>query len=213
MAIKKEDLIYSKFLRYKRFIKDGTKLKSSYWFLECKCGAEYMRGMGLVHAKSLCITCTKTKASTKHGGQGTPEYCSWDCMIQRCTNPNNISYKNYGGRGIVVCDRWRDFRNFYADMGNRPEGTTLERIDNNKNYEPDNCKWATQYEQGRNKRNNRIVEYNGKKYCLTDLANKFGLKFDTLSSRLNLGWPIEKALHEPINQNTYDNFHGHRKVN
>lgn len=92
----------------------------------------------------------------KHGhncvGKRSSEYCSWIHMIQRCENRNVINYKDYGGRGIKVCERWHDFRNFFADMGHRPEGLTLERLDNDGNYEKSNCVWATRKEQAINKR-------------------------------------------------------------
>ena len=83
----------------------------------------------------------------------TPEFKCWDSMLQRCSNPNHESYFRYGGRGIKVCQRWSKFENFFTDMGKRPSGLTLERINNNGNYTPKNCKWATWKEQGQNKRN------------------------------------------------------------
>lgn len=88
----------------------------------------------------------------RHGMHNTPIYRVWEAMIQRCTNPNNARWADYGGRGITVADRWRDFVNFYADMGPRPDGLTLDRIDVNGNYEPGNCRWATYKEQRANVR-------------------------------------------------------------
>jgi hypothetical protein len=94
----------------------------------------------------------------RHGKTGTPVYKRWSAMLGRCRNPNNPGYKHYGGRGIAVCERWLLFENFYADMGDVPLGLTLERIDNDAGYSPDNCRWATRTEQGRNKRNVKLTE-------------------------------------------------------
>jgi hypothetical protein len=102
------------------------------------------------------------------GGKTSREYSSWNAMIQRCTNPNEIGYKNYGGRGISVCERWFDFANFFADMGARPDRMTLDRIDVNGNYEPSNCRWATYSDQLRNRRRSpvgsRAKDITGRKF-------------------------------------------------
>ena len=95
-----------------------------------------------------------------HGMHGTPVYRTWESMIHRCTNPNNRCFKYYGGRGIQVCERWRKFMDFYADMGNRPEGLTIDRVNNNGNYEKSNCKWATRLEQADNRRIQKITMSN-----------------------------------------------------
>jgi hypothetical protein len=98
----------------------------------------------------------KKRRKTRHGYTGTPTYRSWACMCQRCTNPNNDCYPWYGGRGIKVCKRWLTFKNFLADMGERPAGATLDRIDVNGNYEKNNCRWASAAVQARNKRSNTL---------------------------------------------------------
>lgn len=123
-----------------------------------------------------------------HRKYKTPEYGTYRTMKQRCLNKNNPAYKNYGGRGITVCDRWLgSFNNFYQDMGNKPNNTSLERINNNLGYSPDNCKWATSNEQNNNRRNVHI--YKGK--TISDWADLTGIKKKTIRARLtsyNWGW-------------------------
>lgn len=136
--------------------------------------------------------------SEYHGFGNTPTYRSWAGMIQRCTNFSDPRYKDYGGRGILVCNRWRSFQNFFKDMGNRPEGTTLDRIDNNGNYEPENCRWATPKEQSRNTSFNHLITHNGKTQSLVSWADETGINQRTLYARISrLGWSIEKALTVP----------------
>lgn len=125
----------------------------------------------------------------------TPVYKTWCSMIARCNPNNKKDAKYYSDRGITVCDRWKNFINFYADMGDRPEGMTIERIDNNKGYQPDNCKWSTRKEQNRNMRSTRIIEFNGTSMCLTDWAERLGIPRTTLQKRLK-ELPINIALME-----------------
>jgi len=129
---------------------------------------------------------------------------SWETMRRRCVVPHASDYPNYGGRGIKVCNRWLDsFENFLADMGLRPEGTTLDRIDNNGDYEPTNCRWADDFQQQRNKRSNRILEFNGLRLTTTEWANRIGIKKSALRMRLDSsGWSIERALLTPPAPNT-----------
>ena len=115
-------------------------------------------------------------------------------MRCRCRNPRDKSYHSYGGRGIACCERWDLFENFHDDMGPCPAGASLERIDNNDDYCPENCRWATPLEQGRNKRNNHILTFRGESKCLTAWAEEMGLDYRTLLARLRAGWTVERAL-------------------
>lgn len=124
-------------------------------------------------------------------------YDVWRHMIQRCTKETHPDYHNYGGRGIKVCQRWLDsFENFLADKGIKPNGLTLDRIENNGDYTPENTKWATYSEQLRNTRNSRMITYEGKTMCLTDWAKHTGLGKQTILGRIHAGWPTER-LFEP----------------
>jgi len=124
---------------------------------------------------------------------------SWVAMRSRCLNTDHPSYQNYGGRGITVCDKWMTYEGFVEDMGVRPDGLSLERLDNDGNYEPSNCVWATRKEQNRNHRRNQWIEYNGQKKIIEDWAELTGLNTSTLRKRLARGWSVERALKtEPI---------------
>ena len=122
-------------------------------------------------------------------------------MIRRCENPKAKNFPRYGGRGITVCERWRtSFEAFLSDMGSRPEGKTLDRIDNEGNYEPSNCRWATASEQQRNMRSNQWVEFNGERMIVTDWARRLGISHGTLRHRLARGWSVELAFTTPVKQ-------------
>jgi hypothetical protein len=127
------------------------------WLCRCDCGAEHIvRGSSLHTGYSTSCGCIRReklkKLLTKHGMSEARVYGVWEAMVQRCTNPNNADYDNYGGRGITVCEDWRSFENFFADMGEPPPGLTLDRIDNNGNYEPGNCRWTSYSVQLKNRR-------------------------------------------------------------
>jgi hypothetical protein len=139
----------------------------------------------------------------KHGhaqrNHHTPTYRAWSSMKTRCYNPKHKYYKYYGGRGIVVEDpRWLDkrygFKNFMTDMGEKPTGLTLERINNNKGYCKANCRWATRKEQANNIRSNRILEFNGEKKTIAQWGEALGIPCQTLMYRLNVGKPTEEVL-------------------
>ncbi|MGL4363318.1 MAG: hypothetical protein ACRCSG_08665 [Cellulosilyticaceae bacterium] len=120
-------------------------------------------------------------------------------MRERCNSINCEAYKNYGGRGIKICPQWNKFENFVSDIGNKPTiNHSLDRIDNNKDYSKDNCRWVLRSEQSRNRRSNRFYEYNNEKLCLLDLAMKYKIKRETLTKRLNTGMSIIQAIETPI---------------
>jgi hypothetical protein len=119
-------------------------------------------------------------------------------MLERCGNPKNKRFKDYGARGIVVCERWKVFADFLSDIGRKPSRDhSIERVDNDKGYAPDNAIWATNREQTRNTRRNVLLEYNGATMCLNDWASKVGINRVTIAYRLKRGWTIEKALTIP----------------
>lgn len=125
----------------------------------------------------------------------TPEYRCWDRMLTRCSNKNDKSYKNYGARGISVCERWHKLANFIADMGPRPSRKhTIDRIDNDGNYEPGNCRWATRLEQGSNKRTNRFLNIGGLRMTLTEASRRFSISEATVRQRLKRGWSEDEAV-------------------
>ncbi len=134
---------------------------------------------------------------TIHGFCGTRVYRAWHEMHRRCEDETRPGFQNYGGRGITVCDRWDTFENFYADMGEPPEGTSIDRIDNDLGYSPDNCRWATKKEQNRNQRTNRLLTFQGETLPLAAWAERVGLTAGMIYLRLKKGWSVERALSEP----------------
>lgn len=189
----------------------GPKQKAYHSYLvECVCGSRSLKLrqalVGLYKAKSCgCLVrgySAKRYATeiTKHGKSGSLIYKRWRAMITRCNNASQVGFKSYGGRGITVCDRWLNFNNFYKDMGEPPfPGATLDRIDNNANYEPTNCKWSTRVEQGSNKRNNRMITFQGETRTLSEWARKTNLPMKTLWCRIfQRSWSVERALSEPL---------------
>jgi hypothetical protein len=129
-------------------------------------------------------------------------YTSWANMIDRCLNKNAPNYRRYGKRGIAVCRRWRMFANFLADMGERPAGLTLGRIDNSKGYEPRNCKWVSMREQANNTRRNVRLQHDGKTMTMSEWAREIGLDPRALRRRLVAGWSVARALSTPNQRRT-----------
>lgn len=136
----------------------------------------------------------------KTAGKYSPEYSIWMNLRARCNNPKNNRYHRYGARGIRVCDRWmEDFLNFLEDMGRRPSPDhQIDRIDNNGDYTPDNCRWATRAEQSRNRSTSRFLEFAGQRLTLAEWGALTGIGMKTLHMRLKDGWPVERALTESV---------------
>jgi hypothetical protein len=138
----------------------------------------------------------------RHGGacgKKSRTYQAWLSMKRRCYNARCPNYARWGGRGITVCDRWRQsFTNFLADMGRCPDGYSLDRIDNDGNYEPSNCRWATREQQMRNNRRNRLLTHDGRTQCLAAWSKEVGIRFLTLYYRLKRGWSVAETLTKPV---------------
>lgn len=189
-------------LRLDRVIRTEKSIRT-YWWCECECRKIWSANAGqLKHIKSCgCLArVALLKSVTTHGRKGTVEHNTWNRIQQRCTNSNAPDYPRYGGRGIQMCERWRNsFEAFYADMGARPgKGYSIERKENNGHYEPDNCRWATAKEQSNNRRNNHPVTHNGKTLTLTQWAEIKKMNPSTLSSRFQKDMGVEDALNTPI---------------
>lgn len=184
---------------------DGVILESGHRHVMCRCSCgieKLIKADNLVrgHTKSCgCIALERLSARSRtHGhasGRVSPTYRIWSGMIDRCENANTPCFVNYGGRGISVCARWREsFKNFLADMGERPAGMSIDRIDNDGNYEPDNCRWASKTEQGRNKRSNRLVEFGGQRLTVPEWAEKLSVPQYRLYGRLYRGWADSEII-------------------
>lgn len=161
------------------------------WMCQCDCGAsKEMKPCDLISGKSVSCGCLRAERlreglHVRHGQYASPTNKSWSSMIQRCTNANDPVYQKYGAKGITVCDRWLSFENFLTDMGDRPDGTTLDRWPNEKgNYEPGNCRWATPLQQSNNQTRNYRVEYMGVTYTIRELSEVTGIPYVYLRNRV-----------------------------
>ncbi len=173
----------------------------------CDCGSEtvvLLNSLRFARTRSCgCIaneaTATRNRRNATHGMSASPEFAVWRSMKQRCSNENHVAYSLYGGRGITVCDLWRDsFERFWKDMGTRPSlAHSIDRIDNDGNYEPGNCRWATVVEQGRNKHNNVLLTHHGDTMCLVEWAELIGVSPEAITARLRRGWSVEDAVTTP----------------
>lgn len=175
------------------------------WRCICDCGTEKLvtRNSLTTGSSKSCGCLVKDGNNLRHGMKGTRTYNIWQCMRQRCYDSKNRSYCYYGELGIKVCDRWlNSFEAFFEDMGECPEGMSIDRIDVTKNYTPENCRWANAKQQSNNRRNVIRYEYNGSKLTLPELSDLTGLPYDVLKSRVRKhGWSIEKAVTTPHKKN------------
>jgi hypothetical protein len=177
------------------------------WECICDCGTKFTAGTSSLRSgRHNSCGCLHREICTKHGQAGKPgqwrtqsrAYRSWQCMKSRCLNENNEAFHHYGGRGITIDPRWIEFTAFIADMGNPPtELHTIERIDNNGNYCKSNCRWATHREQQFNRRNSRIVTFNGEHRAVAEWIQLLGLSEHRIRGRLKAGWDFEEAVTTP----------------
>lgn len=194
-----------------RVVKRATSKgrRGARWHCACDCGGTSVVGASALrsgHTQSCgCLQRERTAAAARissriHGMTNSPEFRSWLAMLSRCRNPNATGYDRYGGRGIAVCERWDDFTLFYSDMGPRPSLThSLDRIDKNGDYCPDNCRWATKEEQANNRRDNQIVIIDGAETTLRRALRQTGNIVDrkTAWRRIQRGWQHEQAITVP----------------
>jgi hypothetical protein len=185
----------------------GNSGKFAAWLCRCVCGSEVVVGGNKLRGgrrKACGVNGHRWKSQQvrAQGGMTTQfpsEYQSWLNMFARCTDPESKNFKNYGARGITICDRWNEFKNFMLDMGRKPHPRhTIERDDVNGNYEPANCRWIARKDQGRNKRNSVFVTYQGKRLLLIDLVEDLGLSRSIVYGRLKAGWTLAQAIALPL---------------
>ena len=134
-----------------------TKKKERMWAIKCLCKKYFYKPAYRIKEGRICLSCARKGVALSHGQSNSDTYISWCAMKTRCNNINHKHYRNYGGRGISYCKEWESFENFLRDMGERPQGKTLDKIDNNKDYGPNNCRWITPKEQANNRRNNKAI--------------------------------------------------------
>lgn len=202
-----KSLVGQKFgrLEVKKFADHIGKRFDIAWRCLCECGSTVVvRATHLKSGHTTSCGCLQKEVvsalNTTHNQSDSREYDVWVSMLQRCNNHQNPSYHRYGARGIIVCEEWNEsFEVFIRDMGRRPSPAhSIDRINNNGNYEPLNCRWATRREQARNMRSNVILDYNGKSLCLSEWAEQVGIPLSIIDSRLRRGgWSVEKALTTP----------------
>lgn len=180
----------------------GKTYNSNKWLFQCDCGNIFSASPSRVlsgHKKS--CGCRKKNRTRIHGVNSDPFYHTWWAMMQRCYNPEHHNYERYGERGIYVCDEWHDPVAFVTwaknTVGEKVPGLTLDRVDNNKGYSPENCRWATHKQQARNKRSNRIIMLDGEEKPLVEWCENYGIDVSVVRTRIAIGWDVEDAIKTP----------------
>jgi hypothetical protein len=178
-----------------------SRINHRFSVYDCSCGTRKTLSRYDVQRGAIkSCGCHRRRVSAQkvltHGLSKTKIYMIWSAMIQRCENPDNKGFKNYGGRGITVCERWHDFENFYSDMGDRPTGKSIERKDNNGAYSPENCVWANRSDQNSNTRRNHFLEFGGVTDTMSGWARRIGIDPSAMIFRLKT-MPFEKAMTKP----------------
>lgn len=183
-----------------------VEMRGKYRFYKCICECGKFKIIRSSHLKSGntiscgCFRKELGERSKTHGKESSKVYQVWTNMLQRCYNPNDRKFKNYGGRGIIVCDRWHKFENFYADMGDPPYEKSLDRINNDGFYCLENCRWATRIEQMNNRRNSVKITYLGETKGIREWERQLGFPKDKITKRLKAGWSVEDAITLPNSQ-------------
>lgn len=175
------------------------KCSQPYYLCRCVCGNEReVNGYNLTGGKVKSCGCLVWKHGHSSGGKVSRTWASWRSMRERCLDPNHRGYAYWGGRGVTVCERWGSFENFLSDMGERPLGMTLDRIDNDGNYESGNCRWATPKQQILNSRSVREMELDGEWLAISEWAERFEIDRYLVYNRLYRGWGLRDALTRPV---------------
>lgn len=204
-------------LRFSRLtvLKASERPKSSsgqyYWHCRCDCGVEkeaqsyhlrsgHTRSCGCLSREAAGIR--SRERNLRHGDTSSPEWICWVSMRQRCLSPDSKSYPGYGGRGITICERWGSFEAFLSDMGRKPHPEcSIDRIDNEGSYSPENCHWATKTQQTRNRRNTRMVSVGSQTKTIQEWADSSGHSYARLYDRIfRSGWDAEKAINSPVQE-------------
>ena len=190
----KIEMVGRKFGKLTVLKEDGKTKKELKYYCECDCGNFITRvGYALRHGTATSCGCGRKEINVTHGMTDTRIYRIWKHILSRCINKNAHAYSDYGGRGIVICDEWKNnFKVFYewSINNNYKDILTIDRIDNNGNYEPNNCRWATSIEQANNKRNNVLVDYMGEYITLRSLSIKTGITYNILAHRYYRNKPL-----------------------